>query len=67
MILLYNLNAKIRYEKITFRKCYYLESENELSPVLEKLLQSNRRFEISAMALYTDAGSYINQGCLPDK
>lgn len=59
MILLYNLHTRVHHELVTLRKCYWLQSETDLLPVLARLLQSNRHFEINEIALYDNEGRFI--------
>ena len=61
MILLYNLHTRVHHEKVTLRKCYWLESEAELLPVLLGLLQSNRHFEMNEIAIYDNEGRFIRE------
>jgi len=61
MILLYNLHTRVHHELVTLRKCYWLQSEAELLPVLASLLQSNRHFEMNEIALYDNEGRFIRR------
>ena len=61
MILLYNLHTRVHHELVTLRKCYWLETEKDLLPVLASLLQSNRHFEMNEIALYDNEGRFIRR------